>query len=121
MRKKNNTKTIINHQIMNTVFGNNPVSIHDYLNEFVTKGRETLAHIRAAIKIKDIENIQHHFHKLSGPAGSSGFMQIFNLCKMGEEKANYLSESALEEICIKIEKFLQKIADSNDIVYTIRH
>ena len=97
---------------MTAVFGNNTMAIRQYLNGFIENSNNILANIRLSIQAKEIENIKNYFHQLSGPAGSSGFMKIYKLCKIGEEKASEFSLEEIEETCVEIEKILKKIKDT---------
>lgn len=105
---KGNDFSMIDMEIMHTVFGKNQTAILDYLKNFVGLTSELLKHAEYAVSRNNKVEAMACFHKLNGSLSGVGFKKMYILCQKAEAKINQSDWVAAKQLCSDMEKILNK-------------
>jgi len=109
MTKQDDHDSMINMEIMHSVFGQNRLAMRDYINDFTVSSAELLKQIEQAIQNNNKKLAMDYLHQLKGPAGSSGFHKIYLLCEKAEKQIEKSDWHSVNKLYCEIDKALQKI------------
>ena len=109
MTKNNRVVSIINMEIMHSVFGHNRTAIYDYIKDFTNESFDLLKQIKQTIQHKNKKLAMDYFHQLKGPAGSSGFHRIYQLCEKAEKQIAQEDWNSANKSYDDIDKILKKL------------
>ena len=118
--KKMRIFSMIDPDVMSSVFGNNPDAIHQYVERFVTITSVLLTKIEESIQKKDSHLAMKQFHQLKGPVGSIGFKAMYRHCEKAEEKIGQLDWEAATDCVRGVEKELNKLNKETQRYFFLR-
>lgn len=101
--------SMIDYETMNSVFGNNPDAIYNYIERYITNTADLAKMINEAIEKKDSQLALKHFHQMKGPTGSIGFNAMYNQCKKAEAYVSQSDWNAAQTCLKSIDKELSKL------------
>lgn len=102
-----------------TIFGDDHVGIHDFINCFIVSTEEIINELAIAVELTDTENVKLLLHRLKGSAGNCGANKLQQLC-IDAEAALYQDdwESIINSYRLIKQSFLNlrdRIANSMEV------
>lgn len=77
--------SMIDMDRMHDIFGDDAVSINEFVKTFIASTQELIKTIEDTLKSKDVLSAKKAFHTLKGSSGNSGATQIYELAKSAEQ------------------------------------